>query len=98
MLNKLRYSIGEHVKKFYQPHVNLAIRRVILDNICQCCRSYQESGVHVLWECGTAQDVWASCPTRLQKFSNGQTDTILLFRNLLEGLPKPELELFLVQA
>ena len=45
--------------------------------------------LHVLWECGAAQDVWVSSAIRFQKFGTEQVD----FRQLVAGLmPKLSLE------
>ena len=68
------------------------------DNTCELCKSDWESGIHVLWECGVARDVWASSVAKLQKFVGGQQDVIQLFEELLVRLEVEELELFIVQA
>ena len=57
-----------------------------------------ESGLHVLWECGIAQDVWAGSFIRLQKGIQGLEDVIQLFEDLRNRLSTNEFELFLVQA
>uniref|UniRef100_A0A7N2L6Q0 Uncharacterized protein n=1 Tax=Quercus lobata TaxID=97700 RepID=A0A7N2L6Q0_QUELO len=58
----------------------------------------RESGIHELWECEVARDIWASSVVKLQKFVVGQQDVIQLFEELLVRLEVEELELFLVQA
>lgn len=47
-------------------------------------------------DCGTAQDVWASCSVHLQKCSHGQEDMLQLVEELISPLEPSELELFLV--
>lgn len=52
--------------------------------------------LHILWECGVAQDVWASSKIGLQKRARSQVDMLQLFEDLLDKLSGEELELFLV--
>ncbi|XP_075669870.1 uncharacterized protein LOC142639598 [Castanea sativa] len=78
--------------------MNLARRRIILDNVCQGCKRSPESVVHSIWECCVAQDVWAGSFISLQKCSNDQHYIIQLFEDLLERLSTGKFELFLVQA
>ena len=66
--------------------------------ICELCKKAPKSGLHVLWECGVAQDVWAGSSIRLQKCIQGLEDVIQLFEDLLSRLSATEFELFLVQA
>ena len=51
----------------------------MVDNTCELCRIAQETGIHALWECGVAQDVWANSFMSLQKFVGGQCDSVQLF-------------------
>ena len=57
-----------------------------------------ETGIHVLWNCGVAQDVWAGCSARLQKCTGAQGDFLQLMELLIDRLSTEEMELFLVQA
>ena len=57
-----------------------------------------EMGIHVLWNCGMAQDVWAGCSARLQKCTGVQGDILQLMELLINRLSTEEMELFLVQA
>nr|XP_023876296.1 uncharacterized protein LOC111988743 [Quercus suber] len=77
---------------------NLRRRRVIDDDACTLCLREAETGVHALWDCAVARDVWAGSLTRLQKWSSGQHDVLQLFHELLIRLTTDEFELFLVQA
>lgn len=52
--------------------------------------------IHVLWDCGAAQDVWASCSVHLQKCSHVQEDMLQPVEELISPLEPSELELFLV--
>ena len=96
--NKIKVFGWRAYLEILPTRVNLAKRRIIPDNMCHCCRRYPERRVHVLWECGAAQDVWAGCLVRIQKIPNGQSDTLQLFEELMDRLTGSEFELFLVQA
>jgi hypothetical protein len=37
---------------------NLQQRKIIDDPLCPICGLEEETAVHILWECPTAQDVW----------------------------------------
>ena len=69
---------------------------IVEDGICELCKKAPLSGLHVLWECGVAQDVWAGSFIRLQKCIQGLEDVIQLFE--LSRMSTTEFELFLVQA
>lgn len=73
-------------------------RKIVADDTCILCKSAPESGLHALWECGVARDVWAGSVMKLQKFVVGQYDVLNLFEELLLRLNREEFELFLVQA
>ena len=77
---------------------NLFRSKIAADDTCTLCKSAPESGLHSLWECGVARDVWADSVMKLQKFVVGQYDVLNLFKELLLCLNKEEFELFLVQA
>ncbi|XP_030924873.1 uncharacterized protein LOC115951885 [Quercus lobata] len=68
------------------------------DGNCSICQQVPESVVHRLWECGAAQDVWARCPTQIEKCASGQDDILQLFITMLNKLSTEEFELFLVQS
>lgn len=72
-------------------------QRVISENTCEACKQFPETSLHLLWECGVAQDVWAGCSVQLQKCVQGQEDMIQLMCELLDRLAVDEFELFLVQ-
>lgn len=61
------------------------------------CSREVETGVHALWECAVAKDVWSSSMIRIQK-CQGQQDVLHLFQKLLGKLSIAEFELFVVQT
>ena len=77
---------------------NLVRRRITQDSVCERCNQGPESGLHALWECGVARDVWAVNKGRLQKSVCGQTNFSHLFVNLMDMLSREELESFMVQS
>ena len=62
------------------------------------CSRMAETGVHALWECAVAKDVWSSSMIRLQKCGQDQQDVLQLFQELVERLSTVEFEAFLVQS
>lgn len=77
---------------------NLGFRKIIEDSSCGLCRCDIELVLHILWECGVAQDVWASSKIGLQKRVRSQGNMLQLLEDLLDKLSGEELELFLVQC
>ena len=68
----------------YTPYPSeLGKRKIIADNSCECCKRAPEIGIHVLWECGVAQDVRAGSQVKLQKHNREHADTLQLFESLL---------------
>ncbi|XP_059434317.1 uncharacterized protein LOC132167380 [Corylus avellana] len=49
---------------------------------------------HILWSCGSAQDVWLECPKKLQKCRSAATDFMAIFRELSSKLAPDEIKLF----
>ena len=62
------------------------------------CSGVPETGVHAIWECAVAKDVWAGCLIKLQKSGQGQRDMLELFHEMMTRLSLIEFELFLVQS
>ncbi|KAK9991235.1 hypothetical protein SO802_026220 [Lithocarpus litseifolius] len=77
---------------------NLKKKRVLLEDLFPFCSSFQESTIHVLWECKAAQDIWHGSTKALQKCGIGQTDFVALLEYLLDRLEKTEVELMMMQA
>lgn len=69
-----------------------------MDDDCECCKRNSESILHVLWQCGVAQDIWVGSFRRLQKAKTRQTDFMQLVVDLILNLPSEEQELFWVQC
>ena len=74
--------------------MNLVQRRIIHDNRCEVCKTEAETGIHALWNCGVAWDVWAGCSMRLQKCAGDQDDMLQLMEELIAQLCTDELEQF----
>jgi len=53
---------------------NLVCQRIIKDGTCEFCIQASESMLHILWECGVAQDVWAKSQVHLRKSVSSQAD------------------------
>ncbi|XP_075665170.1 uncharacterized protein LOC142634796 [Castanea sativa] len=77
---------------------NLKKKRILSDESCLFCSRFQESTIHILWECTAAQDVWHGSARGLQKCGTAHTDFLALLEYLLDRLDKTEVELMVVQA
>ena len=73
-------------------------RKIIHEDVCLLCSRKFETGVHALWDCAVAKDVWAGSCRRLQKSHHGKQDVLQLFLEMCNCLTIPEFELFIVQA
>ncbi|XP_075665254.1 uncharacterized protein LOC142634893 [Castanea sativa] len=65
--NKIK-AIGWRICQNILPtRENLFHRKVVEDRGCEACKQEVESIIHVMWECGVAQDVYAGSRISLQK-------------------------------
>jgi len=96
--NKIKVFGWRAFRNILPTRVNLVHRRIIQDNRCKVCKFEAETGIHALWNCGVARDVWASCSACLQKCVGDQAAMLQLMKELIGHLSSDELELFLVQA
>ena len=74
--NKIKVFCWRACRNILPTRVNLVHKKVIQDNRCELCKMEAETGLHVLWNCGVAQDVWAGCSARLQKCTGVQGDIL----------------------
>lgn len=77
---------------------NLSRRGIIDNDRCELCEQASESVIHVLWECGMAQDIWAGSMRRLQKGITNQMEFSQLVEELMLRLSEEEWEIFWVQC
>lgn len=92
--NKIKVFGRRACQNILSIQQNLVKRRVIADGICSICKQDTESVIHVLWECGVAQDLWAGSLIRIQKCTSGQEDIMRLFKAMLNKLSTEEFEFF----
>ncbi|XP_050240907.1 uncharacterized protein LOC126689771 [Quercus robur] len=69
--NKIRVFAWRACQNILPTRENLFRRKVAPDAYCERCNQVPESVLHVLWECGAAQDVWAGGPRRLNTVVHG---------------------------
>ena len=82
--NKIKLFGWRACKDILPIRANLVKRNVLMDDQCEICKRYPKTTLHTIWGCGTAQDIWAGCPIRLQKFSVlGHVDVINLMVELM---------------
>ena len=77
---------------------NLGRRKIVDNRSCEMCKQGDESVLHVLWECGVAQDVWAGSKLCMQKCTTFRTHFFTLVEDLMERLQVEDLEYFFVQC
>jgi hypothetical protein len=73
-------------------------RRISPDPICPICCSEEETIVHALWGCISAQDVWADCSVKIQKSSQVSTDFLSIMDYLMERCEVKEVQLAVLVA
>ena len=56
------------------------------------CHQHRKTICHALWGCPLAHNVWGVVNGKIQKSKAYATDFFLLTRNMLERLPKDEME------
>jgi hypothetical protein len=68
---------------------NLLKKCVLKDDLCPCCKFQEESIIHALWSCPSAQDVWGSGSLVFQKCPSsfpGMVELVsFLFNKLDDG-------------
>lgn len=96
--NKIKVFVWQACHGILPTRDNLLRKHVVEDGTCVLCKRTSETELHVLWECGVAQDIWAGSMRKLQKGKGGQLDFLHLVEELMLKLSREELELFFVQA
>jgi hypothetical protein len=75
---------------------NLFRRNIVKDNNCPCCLRERESGLHALWTCPAAQDVWGGGLVIFQKCAFLGDTFMQLVEFCLDRLNTEELSLMAV--
>ena len=63
--NKIRVFGWRACQNILPTRENLFHKKVASDAYCERCNQAPKLVLHVLWECGAAQEVWAGGPRRL---------------------------------
>ena len=93
--NKIKVFMWRACHNILPTLERLRQRRIIENALCPICMQAPETIIHALWECGAAQDVWASCSHRvLQKGLTAQVSVFWLVEELMQKLPEDALEFF----
>ncbi|XP_023913519.1 uncharacterized protein LOC112025085 [Quercus suber] len=85
--NKVKIFGWRACRNILPTLANLAQKRIIQDSTCEFCKSNSKTGIHALWDCEVAQDIWAGCSIRLQKCYVGQADMIQLMEEFNDSTP-----------
>jgi len=65
---------------------NLFKRRVVDNKLCPCCEREEETTLHALWGCPSAQDVWGCEASYFNKCHTVVKNFAMLFEDLLAPL------------
>ena len=71
---------------------NLLRRKVHIDPLCTLCGQHDETTGHILQECPLARSTWALVRGKIQKSNSEAPCFYLLARQMLDRLPKKEME------
>lgn len=63
---------------------------------CPIWEREDETVIHALWTCPSAQDAWGYGPAKLQKYSSAQTSFLCLIEDLLERCDREDIEFLAV--
>ena len=74
--NKIKVFGWRACRNILPTRVNLVHKKIIQDNRCELCKIEAETGIHALWNCSVARDVWVGCSARLQKCTGDQGDIL----------------------
>ena len=72
--NKVKIFSWRACQNIFPTQDNLVHKRVMEDARCCFYHRATETVLHVLWECGATQDVWAGSVIRFQKFGTELED------------------------
>lgn len=65
--NKVKVFGWRACLEILPTRMNLARRKVVVDNICLNCTRFPKTAIHALWNCEVAKDVWSGSLVKLQK-------------------------------
>lgn len=77
---------------------NMCKRKVINDPLCPICGLAAETGLHILWDCPSAKDVWGSSGRKLQKSSLGGPTFCHVVKEVFNSCGEDEIKLFVCIA
>jgi hypothetical protein len=75
---------------------NLARRKIVEDNVCPCYLRDVESGLHAIWSCPAAQDVWGGGSVLFQKCAFMGDSFLQVVDNCMDRFTKEDLGLMTV--
>ena len=88
---KVRTFLWRACSNILPTRDNLHTKRVHVASTCSVCNQQAETGVHILWECPFARNVWALVKGKIQKSSAVVHDFFLLTRSMMQRLTRDEL-------
>lgn len=96
--SKVRNFIWRACSDVFPTRVNLLRRKVHINPLCSLCGQHDETTSHILWECPFAHNTWALVWGNIQKSNSEAPCFYPLARQMLDRLPKKELETWAMTA
>ena len=96
--SKVRNFMWRACSDVFPTRVNLLRRKVHINPLCTLCGQHDETTSHILWECPFAHNTWALVWGNIQKSNSEAPCFYPLARQMLDRLPKKELETWAMTA
>ncbi|XP_042983177.1 uncharacterized protein LOC122312594 [Carya illinoinensis] len=77
---------------------NLYKRKIVERMECPICKLTPETGIHVLWNCKAAKDVWGQGCIKVKKMAGNKTSFNEIWRQMIKYLKEEELAEALITA
>lgn len=96
VLGATKHFVWKATNNILPTRVNLWQRKIVEDPLCPICKMEEEDGMHALWNCPAAMDVWGETSSPINKWPAGGKDFVQLWLELSCRLQKETLEVVVV--
>lgn len=96
--NPVKVFLWKACHNLFPTKVNLFKKKIVGDFLCPCCGREDETILHILWDCPSAQDVWGCGASCFKKCYTVGDTFLLLFEHFLSRFDLTKLELLMVVA
>ncbi|XP_062170938.1 uncharacterized protein LOC133876698 [Alnus glutinosa] len=91
--NSVKVFLWKACHNLLPTKANLLKRKVVEDGLCPCCGREDETVLHALWDCPSAQDVWGCGASCFKKCYTVGDNFLQLFEHFLHRFSPNNLEL-----